>query len=108
MTELPGAIQEFIDATNAADSERFVAAFTSDAVLDDWGTKYRGQQAIRGWDRTDNIGVQSNFSLVDFFEERANVYNVTLTVSGNGHNGTGPMRFVLDQGKIASLKIIPA
>jgi hypothetical protein len=37
MTEnqLPSAIQNFIDATNRADSDAFVAAFTEDAYLND-------------------------------------------------------------------------
>ena len=40
MTEnhLPAAIADFIDATNRADSDAFVAAFTGDAYLNDWGT----------------------------------------------------------------------
>ncbi len=33
MTEVPSAVQRTIDATNAGDSEAFVAAFTPDAVL---------------------------------------------------------------------------
>lgn len=39
---LPAAIAAFITATNAADSDQFVAQFTPDAVLDDWGTTYNG------------------------------------------------------------------
>jgi hypothetical protein len=37
MTEnqLPGAIRDFIDTTNRADSDAFVAAFTDDAYLND-------------------------------------------------------------------------
>ncbi|WP_236995198.1 MULTISPECIES: nuclear transport factor 2 family protein [Glutamicibacter] len=107
MDKLPAPIQQFIDSTNAADSTKFADAFAEDAVLDDWGSKYRGKVAIRSWDSTDNIGVQSKFELVDFFEEQANVFNVTLSVSGNGHNGTGPMRFIVDDGLIRKLEILP-
>lgn len=43
---LPAAIAAFITATNAADSDQFVAQFTPDAVLDDWGTTYNGPAEI--------------------------------------------------------------
>jgi hypothetical protein len=44
-THLPSAIRTFIDATNSADSEAFVAAFTPDAHLYDWGRTHRGREA---------------------------------------------------------------
>lgn len=105
-TSCPEAIQAFIEATNAGDTEAFVAAFTSDARLDDWGRVFTGHDGIRDWNRTDNIGVQAHFELLDV---RAGVgpdtYVVTLRVSGNGYNGTGPMTFRLRDGLIADLKI---
>ncbi|MET8907846.1 nuclear transport factor 2 family protein [Micromonospora sp. NPDC004551] len=105
-TDLPAPIQTFIDATNRADSDAFVAAFTEDAYLNDWGREFHGRDGVRSWDRTDNIGVQSHFELVAV--ERgtdSDSYVVTLTVSGNGFNGTGPMTFRLRDGLIASLRI---
>jgi hypothetical protein len=105
----PGAIQAFVDATNAADSAAFVAAFTTDAHLDDWGRSFHGHDGIRSWDSTDNIGVQAHFDLLDVAAgSQDQEYVATLRVSGNGYNGTGPMIFRLRDGLIADLRIGPA
>ncbi|GAA2016453.1 nuclear transport factor 2 family protein [Microbacterium ulmi] len=104
--QLPAAIRTFIDATNRGDSDAFVAAFASDAHLDDWGRGFDGHAGIRSWDRTDNIGKRAHFELVDATHgETPGSYVVTLTVTGDGYNGTGPMRFELRDGLIARLLI---
>lgn len=104
--QLPATIHTFIDATNAADSDAFVAAFTSDAYLNDWGREFHGHDGVRSWNGTDNIGVHAHFDLVDFEPgKHPDSYVVTLTVSGGGYNGTGPMRFELKDGLIARLVI---
>lgn len=105
-TEVPAAIRTFIGATNAADSDAFAAAFTSDAYLNDWGREFRGRDGVSSWDRTDNIGVNAHFELVAIEPgDSADTHVVTLTVTGGGYNGTGPMRFELRDGLIAKLTI---
>ncbi len=104
--ELPDPIRRFIETTNAGDEDGFVATFTEDAHLDDWGREFHGRSGVRSWSRTDNIGVQAHFDLVAAEPgARAGTYVVTLRVSGNGYNGTGPMTFALHDGRIASLHI---
>ncbi|WP_439592045.1 nuclear transport factor 2 family protein [Microbacterium sp.] len=107
MAELPHPIATFIDATNAADSDAFVAAFAEDGTLDDWGRVARGHEGIRQWDRTDNIGKRSHFELVDIVEEAPDTYLVHLKVTGDGFNGTSPFRFTLAGDRIASVVIVP-
>jgi len=108
LSDLPGPIAQFIDATNSADSERFLDAFTADATLDDWGRQFHGRDGIAAWNHTDNIGVQARFDLVKVEEtDPATTYIVTLAVSGNGYNGTGPMTFTLNEGRIRQLLIAP-
>lgn len=108
MTTLPSPISAFIDSTNAGDSDAFVAAFTEDGTLDDWGRVARGHDGIRAWDRTDNIGKQSHFELVDIAEEtELDTYLVHLKVTGNGFNGTSPFRFTLRGDLIESVVIVP-
>jgi hypothetical protein len=104
--ELPDAIRVFIAATNAGDSEAFVAAFTPDAYLNDWGREFHGHRGVSQWNGTDNIGVQAHFDLLSAKQGPApDSYLLTLKVSGNGYNGTGPMAFELRDGLIASLRI---
>lgn len=108
MTTTPDAIQAFVDATNRGDSDAFVAAFTADAHLDDWGRSFHGHDGVRAWDSTDNIGVQSHFELLDVRPGSADdEYVVDLRVTGNGYHGTGPMVFRLRDGLIADLRIGP-
>lgn len=106
MRELPAAIREFVDSTNAGDTDRFVAAFTEDAYLNDWGREFHGRDGVRSWDHTDNIGRQSHFDVVSMaVDDAPDSVTVLLRVTGNGYNGTGPMRFRLRDGLIASLVI---
>lgn len=103
---LPAAIAAFVDATNAGDSAAFVAAFTEDAVLDDWGRAFHGRDGVARWDRTDNTGVQAHFEVVRVEPGDApDTWVVTLTVTGNGYHGTGPMTFTLAGDRIARLVI---
>ncbi|GAA4182453.1 hypothetical protein GCM10022288_00380 [Gryllotalpicola kribbensis] len=104
--QLPAAIHTFIDATNRGDTDAFAAAFTEDAHLNDWGRDFTGRDGVLSWNRTDNIGVNAHFELVDVAPaEHPDSYLVTLTVSGDGYNGTGPMTFTLRDGLIAELLI---
>jgi len=101
---VPAVIQEFIDATNAGDTERFVATFTDDAYLNDWGREFHGPDGVRSWNETDNIGMKSHFHLVVVDPgAEAGAYTATIRVTSNRFNGTGPFRFTLRDGKIASL-----
>jgi hypothetical protein len=105
-TDIPAAIQAFIDSTNRGDSEAFTAAFTHDAHLDDWGRKFTGHEGIRDWNRTDNIGVREHFEFLGIEPGSSpDSYVVRLTVTGDGFNGTGRMTFQLRDGLIASLRI---
>jgi SnoaL-like domain len=103
---IPAAIQVFVDTTNAADTEGFVAAFTTDAYLNDWGREFHGRDGVAAWNQSDNIGVQAHFELLSVTPGAgADSYTAVLTVTGNGYNGTGPMAFELHDGRIAALRI---
>ena len=106
MKDYPPAIRAFVEATNAADTEAFLAAFTPDTHLDDWGRVFTGRAGVRAWNETDNIGVQAHFDVVTVVEGAdPDTFVATLTVTGNGYNGTGPMTFRLRDGLIADLRI---
>lgn len=103
---LPVAIVEFVRATNSADSEAFIATFTGDATLNDWGRKFAGRAQIAQWDRTDNIGVHSQLCIVDARAgSETGTYETTMRVRGDGYNGEGTMIFTIHDERITDLTI---
>lgn len=88
-----------------------MALFTADALLVDWSRAFHGHEGVASWNQSDNIGKHSRFELVELSDGTFGGHRVTLTVSGEGFNGTGPMTFRLvgegpDQ-RIAELLITP-
>lgn len=104
--ELPAPIQAFVDATNAADTGRFLATLTDDAYLYDWGREFHGVDGVAEWNETDNIGMESRFEVVSCEDgEGPGAHVVTLKVIGKRFNGTSPLKFWLRDGKIARVVI---
>ncbi|HEY0260115.1 MAG TPA: nuclear transport factor 2 family protein [Lacisediminihabitans sp.] len=104
MVALPAPIQRMVDATNAADTETFLATFADDAYLVDWGREFHGRDGVARWNRSDNIGKHAHFEATACRQE-ADEQVVTLVVSGGGYNGTGDIRFTLE-GDLISRMII--
>lgn len=106
---LPAPVQAFVDATNRADSDGFLDAFTADATLDDWGRTFTGRDGIARWNRTDNIGKQSHFEVLAIAPGPVrDSYVVTLRVTGSGYNGASPITFRLRDDRIAGVVIAPS
>ena len=95
-----------VDATNAGDHAAFVAAFTEDAYLQDWGRTFRGHDGVASWDGTDNIGKNTQFEALGTRQE-GGTYIVTLVVTGDGFNGTSDIAFHVEGDLISSMVIAP-
>ena len=54
--DLPPALQSAINAINSGDEEAFVAAFSPDGLINDWGRVLTGHDGVRSWARSDAIG----------------------------------------------------
>jgi hypothetical protein len=103
---MPAAIQAFVDTTNRGDSQGFVAAFSEDAYLNDWGREFHGRDGVASWNETDNIGRQAHFDVHGIRPGRIDgQYLLTVTVSGNGYNGPGTFTFQLADGLISRFVI---
>ena len=106
--DVPAAITAFIDATNAGDSAAFVAAFTEDAFLSDWGREFVGHEGIAAWDATDNIGKRSHFDLLAVKPGVGDQQLIaTVVVSGDGFTGTSDLEFTVRGDRVARLVIAP-
>lgn len=94
---LPAPVRAVVDAINNGDTEAFVAAFTPDGVIDDWGRVLRGAEGIASWAATDAIGQKATITVTSAvtsghvteiqFDWRSNRFNgqshAFVTVAGD-------------------------
>ncbi|WP_231496274.1 nuclear transport factor 2 family protein [Nocardioides sp. URHA0032] len=95
-----------VDATNAGDHAAFVDCFTEDCYLEDWGRQFHGHDGVASWDETDNIGKHTHFR-VEGTRQDGDAWVVTLTVTGDGFNGTSEFVFEVRGDRIRSMVIRP-
>jgi hypothetical protein len=104
VVEIPAAVARMVEATNAGDHAAFVATFTEDAYLEDWGRQFRGHDGVASWDETDNIGKNAHFEALRTRRD-GETYVVTIAVTGDGFNGTSDFAFQVDGDRIRSMVI---
>lgn len=104
MTDLAAPIARMIDATNRGDSEAFVACFTDDAYLVDWGREFHGHEGVARWNQSDNIGKRAHF-VAEAVSGDSTDQVVTLVVTGGGFNGTSDIEFAVHDDLISRLII---
>lgn len=61
----PPPVQALVAAINAADADAFVAAFTEDGTVDDWGRVLRGPDGLRSWAAGDAIGAGARMTVLE-------------------------------------------
>jgi hypothetical protein len=103
-TVLPDPVEALIDAANDNDVSRFLALFTTDGVVDDWGREFAGIDAIRGWSDREFLGVQVSLAVTDVTQHGDEV-EIGAVVGGKGFNGTSHFSFRTDGDKIARMTI---
>lgn len=93
-----------IDATNAEDTQAFLAAFAEDAVVDDFGRKFIGPAQIKAWSDRENIGTHNQIEVTSISRNGESVV-LHVLVSGAGYNGGGTFTITTSHGTIRSLII---
>lgn len=93
MNDLPDPVAAALEAANANDTAAFLACFTPDGVVDDWGREFRGPDEIREWSNREFIGVHVSLDVTGVDREDGST-TVTATVGGEGFNG--PSHFTFD------------
>ena len=56
MAQLPKAVREYVEASNALDADRLIAAFANDAFVNDARREFWGTEAIKAWIDKEIIG----------------------------------------------------
>ena len=105
MPEIPPLIAALRDATNSQDWPAFIALFHDDAVVDDWGSVYRGTQAIKGWSDREMIGAKGTLTITRVVTDKSDVIAVDTDWKSSFFSGAGRFTLTVKDGKISELRI---
>ena len=104
MTDVEAPVQRLLDAANGGDVAAFLAGFTPDGVVDDWGREFRGADRISSWSDAEFIGKQVTLA-VENVEHRDGETVVAAQVGGNGFNGPSHFSFQVDGDLVSRMTI---
>jgi len=91
--DLPRPVTDALATANALDTDAFLDLFRPNGFVDDWGRRFTGRDAIRGWSDAEFIG--KNVTLqVTSGSTSGSVTTVIAQVGGDGFNG--PSTFTFD------------
>ena len=103
--ELPITIEKFVEAVNAAANDKFLAFFDKDnGVINDWGRKFVGHTAIKGWSDKEFIGAKGKMTPTKL-EKKGEEYRVFADWKSNFYSGASLFIFTLDGEKIKEMRI---
>ena len=100
----PEPVARLLTAANDHDTDAFLASFTDDGVVDDWGREFAGADAIRGWSDKEFIGVGVVLTVTDVTTD-GDVTTVAANVGGSGFNGPSHFMFAVRDGLVSRMTI---
>lgn len=104
-TNLPATIENFIKVVNVGDNEKFLSFFDKEkGVINDWGRKFVGHQAIKGWSDKEFIGAKGKMTPTKV-EKNGEEYKVFADWKSNFYSGASLFIFTLDGEKIKEMRI---
>jgi hypothetical protein len=98
------AVDRLLEAANSHDTEAFLASFTEDGVVDDWGREFAGADAIRGWSDGEFIGVDVTLEITDSVTT-GDETTITAEVGGKGFNGPSHFTFEVRDDLVSRMTI---
>jgi hypothetical protein len=102
--QVPEAVARAVAAANANDIDAFLASFTPDGVVDDWGREFTGPDAIRGWSDREFIGRKVSLEIRAVTQD-GDATTITAQVGGDGFNGPSHFTFLVEDGRVARMTI---
>jgi hypothetical protein len=100
----PEPVARLLQAANDHDTDGFLASFTEDGVVDDWGREFAGAEAIRGWSDAEFIGVEVTLTVTDITTQ-SDETTVKAQVGGRGFNGPSTFTFAVRDEHVARMTI---
>jgi hypothetical protein len=104
MTEPPAPVAGLLQAANDHDTDAFLACFTEDGVVDDWGREFASADAIRGWSDKEFIGVDVTLAVVAVTTD-GDTTTVKAQVGSSGFNGASHFIFAVRDEHVARMTI---
>jgi hypothetical protein len=106
--QLPHPVQIYFDADQRGDRTALMTAFAPDAFVQDEGRSYRGRDQIDTWWRDAKRQYAHQAAPFEVKSEGGRV-SVRATVTGNFPTSPATLtyHFVLAEGRIAELEILP-
>lgn len=103
---VPEIVRAFVAAINDADTDAFVACFTPDGFVDDWGRVLQGPDGVRSWAGSDAIGAGAHMELLSATED-GDTIETQFSWRSRVFNGESTGIFTLDGDHIAGFRIPP-
>ncbi|ANG99488.1 hypothetical protein A8A54_18905 [Brucella pseudogrignonensis] len=101
---LPPALQSAVEAINAGDTDAFVAAFSSEGVINDWGRVLKGADGVRSWAHSDAIGAQARMTVVES-TTTGDTTHIVFDWQSRVFNGRSEAYVTLVDGLVAEFRI---
>lgn len=103
---VPAQVQRMVDAINDADTDAFVASFTENGFVSDWGTVKSGASGIRSWADSDAIGAAARMTVLSA-QSDGDTTRIRFGWRSSVFNGESDGIFVIDGDRLASFTIPP-
>jgi SnoaL-like protein len=100
----PEPVARMLAAANAHDTDAFLASFTPDGVVDDWGREFAGPDAIKGWSDREFIGVDVTLDVSEL-ETADEQTTIAAEVGGDGFNGPSHFTFTIRDNLVSRMTI---
>lgn len=101
---VPEPVARLLQAANDNDIDAFLAGFTGDGMVDDWGREFTGADAIRSWSDSEFIGKRVSLDVREVTQDGATTV-VTAQVGGDGFNGPSHFSFQVQGAQVARMTI---
>jgi hypothetical protein len=100
----PEPVGRLLQAVYGHDTDAFLASFTDDGIVDDWGREFAGADAIRGWSDKEFIGVDVTLDVNESVTTGDHT-RITAEVGGKGFNGPSHFTFQVRDGRVCRMTI---
>ncbi|MGW9114987.1 nuclear transport factor 2 family protein [Microbacterium sp. NPDC055683] len=104
-TQIPEPVASFVAAVNRHDEEHFLAAFSDDGAVDDWGRVFGGASQIKEWSDREFIGAKGTLAVESVEVTPTGEIVVTGDWRSNYANGRSRFSFIVDGAQIVRMTI---